>query len=52
MSGACPRAGVANGKKKGLNRKAAAEFVSSLCKYPGDACHIDGIRPVSRVGQN
>src|SRR5437773_7353503 len=27
---------VKNGKKLGLNRKAAAEFVSRLCQYPGD----------------
>lgn len=25
-----------NGAKRGLNRRAAAEFVSRLCKYPGD----------------
>jgi putative DNA methylase len=25
-----------NGKKKGLNRKAAKEFVERLCKYPGE----------------
>ncbi|MBN2133796.1 MAG: DUF1156 domain-containing protein [Sedimentisphaerales bacterium] len=25
---------VANGKKKGLNRKAAKEFVTKLCRYP------------------
>jgi putative DNA methylase len=25
-----------NGAKKGLNRKAAGEFVERLCKYPGD----------------
>jgi putative DNA methylase len=27
---------VRNGKKLGLNRKAAAEFVTRLCKYPGE----------------
>ncbi len=26
-----------NGKKRGLNRKAAGEFVERLCKYPGDS---------------
>jgi putative DNA methylase len=25
-----------NGAKKGLNRRAAGEFVTALCKYPGD----------------
>ncbi len=25
-----------NGTKRGLNRRAAAEFVTRLCKYPGD----------------
>jgi putative DNA methylase len=26
-----------NGAKRGLNRRAAADFVTKLCKYPGDA---------------
>src|SRR5437867_9351218 len=25
---------IANGKKKGLNRRAAKEFVTKLCRYP------------------
>src|SRR5260370_24829391 len=29
-----------NGKKLGLNRKAAAEFVTRLCQYPGEARFI------------
>lgn len=29
-----------NGKKKGLNRKAAKEFVERLCKYPGETAVI------------
>ena len=28
---------VKNGKKKGLNRKAAGEFVTRLCRYPSDS---------------
>src|SRR5512136_3104695 len=31
---AAKAAKIANGRKKGLNRKAAKEFVTKLCRYP------------------
>ena len=35
---------MANGAKKGLNRKAAGDFVAALCKYPGDPRIIEQAR--------